>query len=506
MTLWKPKLQFIHRVLILISVPLLFQAIFIVILETQVNQERARQKQLIRHLKSTQIEVPAALQENSLGAQNRIQHLLAIGVTANVILCVLLVLYLSQNMVKRLGILMANSQRLAEGKDLSPPLSGNDEIARLDRVFHTMADTLEESRQREQSMLKSVQENELRLRQLMENLPVGLLSLTMDGKIDFANTALQRIFGHEQSELFGKPLTILFPGEAPETWQASQPDQIPRTLQAVTRDGSVIFVDILCTRFATDEQTRTLLSLQDVSAREHAERLKKEFLNMISHDLRTPLNAVQATLANLTEGIYGELPEAGRHRSEQAEKDVKRLIGLTSDLLELERLKAGKLPLRMQPVAVRHLIDRSLDAVTSFAELAEVTVQINGHASGTEPAITDGSTVVVDEERIVQVIVNLLTNAIKFSEKNGRVGLSTELQTGHLKVNIADAGAGIASESLRLIFEPFQQLGSSPDLKGSGLGLAICKSIVAQHGGEIGVTSEVGRGSTFWFTIPTGEV
>lgn len=491
MTAWKPKLQFIHRVLILISVPLLFQATFIVILQSQIKQEKLKQRRLIQHLESMNNEVPQALQSSSAAAQNRLQELLALGITANVILCVLLVLYFSQNMVRRLNTLMGNSQRLAAGKALSPPLEGDDEIARLDKVFHTMANTIEESRQRELGMLRSVQESESRLRELMENLPVGLVSLTADGKIEFANTTLQKIFGYQQSELAGNPLSMILPGGAPAQTGTTE------TVQIVVKDGSLKFVDVLSTRFESDEHVRTLLSIQDVSAREHAERLKKDFLNMISHDLRTPLNAVQATLGNLSEGIYGELPETGRIKTEQAEKDIKRLINLTNELLELERLKAGKLPLRVRPTSVQHLINRSLESVYSFAELSGVSIISNEERNG--------STVDVDEERIVQVLVNLLTNAIKFSSPNKSVSLKAEERDGQLKLNVTDCGTGISCDSLKLIFEPFQQAGSSPDLKGSGLGLAICKSIISQHDGEIGVTSEIGKGSTFWISIPLNQ-
>lgn len=226
-----------------------------------------------------------------------------------------------------------------------------------------------------------------------------------------------------------------------------------------------------------------------------AEKMKQYLLATVSHDLRSPLTSVQGTLTLLAAGAMGPLSEKAQRRVEMAEADVTRLIRLSNDLLEIEKLASGKLEMTFAPTSVEAVLEQSQNSLRTFAEQHHVSVAMEP----TELYVQG------DKDRLVQVVVNLLSNAIKYSPRLGTVKMSAVCLDGtsEVEVRVEDCGRGIPESYHDLIFERFQQVEES-DAKekgGSGLGLAICKSIVTQHGGKIGVTSEVGKGSTFWFRI-----
>jgi CheY-like chemotaxis protein len=178
-----------------------------------------------------------------------------------------------------------------------------------------------------------------------------------------------------------------------------------------------------------------------------------------------------------------------------AERNCVRLIGLVNDILDLERLEQGRLQMEIGEVALADVLARTREAVQAFAAERQVAVE------------TDPTTVTVqgDSGRLVQVLVNLVSNAVKFSPAGSAVRVTVRENEGRVRVEVIDRGRGIPASHRAAIFERFRQVESSDarDKGGTGLGLAICKAIVEQHGGEIGVESEVGQGSTFWFEIPS---
>jgi len=215
---------------------------------------------------------------------------------------------------------------------------------------------------------------------------------------------------------------------------------------------------------------------------------------MVSHDLRTPLTSVQGTLALFSKGVYGEIPHQGRLRLASAEQSTRRLIKLVNDLLDIEKLEARNLLMHTEAVSATCVIERCLESVRGFAEEHGVKLET---APGDAMFEADG-------DRIVQVLVNLVSNAVKFSPVGSTVSLSAVGSDRYLEFRVTDQGRGIPAAERHAIFERFRQVevADGREKAGIGLGLAICKAIVAQHGGEIGVDSEEGKGSTFWFRIP----
>jgi signal transduction histidine kinase len=224
-----------------------------------------------------------------------------------------------------------------------------------------------------------------------------------------------------------------------------------------------------------------------------ANRMKQEFVSMISHDLRTPLSALLGFLALLKKGAYGKLEAVGEDRICMAEESTARLIALVNDLLDLEKLQSGLMPLEHSKLLVDEAVQDAIEVVRELAVTGKVKLQ---HEDSCGFAWAD-------RDRIVQVLVNLLGNAIKFSPENSVVMIATRESDDWIEVSISDQGRGIPASLQSAIFERFKQVEKTDATRkgGSGVGLSICKAIVEQHGGSIGVNSLEGKGSTFWFRL-----
>lgn len=227
------------------------------------------------------------------------------------------------------------------------------------------------------------------------------------------------------------------------------------------------------------------------------EKFKRELTAMVTHELRTPLTSVQGVLSLLKLGALGELSALAKSNVEMAESNTQRLIKLINDLLDIEKMEAGKLELMYAPVLLNDIIQQSLTAVKAFGDQYGVQLQTS---------IVD-CYVTADGDWIQQVVINLVSNAIKYSPKGGIVRIETHLHPTTAEVRVIDHGRGIPPEFRDRVFDKFQQVDARDprEKKGTGLGLAICKGIIEQHRGAIGVESEMGVGSQFWFTLPLAQ-
>ena len=224
-----------------------------------------------------------------------------------------------------------------------------------------------------------------------------------------------------------------------------------------------------------------------------AAKRKQELVSMVTHDLRTPLTSILSTLTLMDDGVLGELPELAHKKVGRAVGSATRLISLINDLLDIEKMEAGRMQLALRDIPLEPLLESSINSVQAFAEEAGVKLEC--------PECDLG--VSADGDRIVQVIINLLSNAIKFSPRDGLVRLESEELDSMIEVRVVDRGRGIPEEHQSRVFERFSQVDPSnpTERKGTGLGLPICKMIIEGHGGSIGVRSKPGEGSTFWFRL-----
>jgi len=227
------------------------------------------------------------------------------------------------------------------------------------------------------------------------------------------------------------------------------------------------------------------------------ERLRKEVMQMVSHDLRTPLATVGNVLSILEDGRAGDLSEKGKQLVAIAQRNVERLVSLVNDLLEVEKMRAGGLTLDLDVVPLSYLFEEAMQSVSGWAQEHQVLIE----------AFPTNLKVFCDELRLVQVLVNLLANAVKFSSPGSRVQLSATETREYIEISVRDEGRGIPQNQLELIFERFTQvrLEDENEKNGTGLGLAICKAIVERHDGNIKAESTEGVGSVFTVQIPTNH-
>lgn len=238
---------------------------------------------------------------------------------------------------------------------------------------------------------------------------------------------------------------------------------------------------------------RVLRNMEDLTTLDHA---KSEFLSIASHELRTPLTSIKGSLSLLKSGVVGQLNEMVTNLLNIAETETDRLIRLINELLDLAKIEAGKFEVRTDWHPLGDLVDKTFSSLAGLAQSASVRL----NAKNLPPV-----KVMVDPDRIQQVLTNLLSNAIKFSPQGSAVEVLVEVDGKQsLVISVRDHGQGIAPEDQELIFQKFRQATSAknPLVKGTGLGLAIAKALVEEHGGEIGVSSIPGEGSTFYFTLP----
>jgi signal transduction histidine kinase len=241
------------------------------------------------------------------------------------------------------------------------------------------------------------------------------------------------------------------------------------------------------------ERTRALrLAMEDLR---RSNRYKDEFLSVISHELRTPLGFIIAYASSLEDGIAGELSEPQRDMVEKIMEGGDRMMALVSNLLDMSLMAAGKLRVQFRDEDYAPLVAQAIEAVRPLAEEKAITV-----ATELDVPVP----VSLDEQRTVQVLTNLVQNALKFTDAGGKVVVRAFLREGQVITEVTDTGKGVSMDDMPRLFKRFKQLdmSSTRDVGGFGLGLSLAKAIVEAHGGQIGVRSVLGEGSTFWFAMP----
>jgi CheY-like chemotaxis protein len=236
--------------------------------------------------------------------------------------------------------------------------------------------------------------------------------------------------------------------------------------------------------------------LRDVSERRRTERLKNEFVATVSHELRTPLTSIRGSLGLIVGGVLGPVPTEVQRLVGIAHDNSERLVRLINDILDVEKIEAGRMQFRFDAVELKGLVRRTIDGTLGYAEQFGVSFELESEF------VSAG--VVVDADRIHQVLSNLLSNAVKYSPRGGKVRVALRARHELVRVSVSDDGPGIPETFHEHVFGKFSQADASDSRAkgGSGLGLSIAKAIVDRHGGEIGFESEVGRGTMFYVDLP----
>jgi PAS domain S-box-containing protein len=376
-------------------------------------------------------------------------------------------------------------------------------VTRLQYTIHARAqDRAIRARQRIERAL-TVERNFVSA--VLDTMTALVMVLDTAGRIVRFNRACEQISGYAFAELVGRafPAELFLPEERRQSIDLLHHARYgtlrdPRELHWRSRKG-----DVRCIAWNATTLTDGLgdinfivLTGVDVTEQRRLDRMKDEFISTVSHELRTPLTSLRAALGLIGGGLLDERPEKCTQMMEMAMGNCERLVRLVNDILDFERMGAGRLPMQFEEANARELLERATELHAPSAHKANISLRIDA---------ADLS-LWVDPDRILQTLGNLIGNAIKFSPQGSEVRLrARRLHGAEALLSIEDRGRGIPSEKLEAIFERFQQVDASDSraMGGTGLGLAICRNIVRQHGGRIWAESVVGQGSVFHFTLPT---
>lgn len=420
--------------------------------------------------------------------RHQVKSILTVLVCGSILLSVLLALFVTRGFTRRLAHLGSNALLVGRNEALPPPLSGNDEIADVDRAFHSMALALEESTHRERAVL--------------ENARDVICSIDKSGRINSINPASLSVLGYEPEALLGRfYIDLVAPDDMQETLKSVE--DACRGGEAHQFEGRMmkkdgVAVELLWSTRWSEREQALFCVLHDITQRKEAERLRQEVIAMVTHDLRTPITAIRHTVEMMSSGMVGNISADAGKMLNRVGVATTRMMLLINDLLDIEKIKTGMMRMECSIVMVSDLYELCSHTVEGL--LAEKSITLNTDDSELE--------VYADADRIAQVLVNLVSNAVKFSPHNSKIDLSANLSGDFVEISVRDSGRGIPSHMLTSVFERFQQVESadSRERGGSGLGLAICKAIVEMHGGKIWVESVESEGSTFKFLVPRSKV
>ena len=328
-----------------------------------------------------------------------------------------------------------------------------------------------------------------RLATVLDQITDGVLIADAEGLIQFANPAAGRLFQfanptrHSIAEVVRNHQLV-------EAWRRGQQT---RQMQSESVELPARHQYLQLVVIPDKHSSGSLLLAQDLTRLRRLETVRRDFVSNLSHELRTPLASLKALAETLQEGALDD-PPAARHFVDQIQVEVDALTQMVNELLELSKIESGRFALDRSPIAAYDLLQSAARRMQVQAERADITLRVECNS--------DLPAVQVDSQRLEQVLVNLIHNAVKFTRPGGEVILFAEAADGGVQFAVLDTGIGIPADEVSRIFERFYRVDKSRTGSGTGLGLSIAKHIVEAHGGKIWAESTEGQGSTFYFTIP----
>jgi len=347
--------------------------------------------------------------------------------------------------------------------------------------------------------------NTVHLHTLLDNISDAIITIDIQGNVLSLNNSVEVMFGYRPSEIIGENIKILMPSPYKEMHDSylSQYHKTKhkhvigktRKVEALRRNGEVFDVELWVHQLTVKNNVQFMGVIRDISERKHVDKIKTEFISTVSHELRTPLTSIRGSLGMLKSGVLGEVPDKANRMIELAHNNTERLINLVNDILDVEKIQAGKIELNLETINLTELVKQSILSNESYATSCQVSLYL-------EPGLADFQ-VYADNHRLQQVMANLISNAAKFSPENGQVSINIQKNEKLIRVSVTDHGIGIPEEYRNKMFQKFSQVDSTDTRQkgGTGLGLNITKAIIEHHGGHIDYSTEEGKGSTFFFEL-----
>jgi two-component system sensor histidine kinase VicK len=339
---------------------------------------------------------------------------------------------------------------------------------------------------------------------VIRNIAEGLVVLNNQGKVIMMNPAAEKLLGVSKKDMFGKSISDNLKEEQLVSLVKDSSDKHEREIELISqKDDETKKILRASSAVIENENGQTIgmvSMLSDITKQKELERLKSNFVSSVSHELRTPLIAMEKSLSLILNKKAGPLSKMQEEFLAISERNLKRLSRLIDDLLDLSKLEAGKMELKLTVSSVEKIINESVESLDTWAKTKSINIKRK---------IQEGIPEVnIDPDKIIQVLNNLIGNAIKFTPENGNITIEAVLNSNsesrEVQVTITDSGIGIPKEALQKIFDKFYQVGErvATDISGTGIGLSLVKELVELHGGKIWAESEKGQGAKFTFTLP----
>ena len=374
------------------------------------------------------------------------------------------------------------------------------------RVYGTFQDISERKAAEE-----SLRDQAAHTSAILDNVLDGIITFDAEENILSVNNAASHIFGYDVAELLTKNIRRLipYPAVAPDAQtESGQLEQltgiqgitgIGREVEARRKGGEMFPLDLSVSTVSRQGQPLFIALMRDITERKRSERIKNEFISTVSHELRTPLTSISGALGLVAGGVLGPFPERIRQMIDIAITNCQRLTFLINDLLDMEKLSAGKMSFHLETTELRSLLTQAVEANQTFGAERGVSLQLSGGL----PSLS----ISVDTQRFMQVLSNLLSNAIKYSPQNGVVDILAVQRGPQVRISVIDHGVGIPHEFRDRIFQKFAQADSSDTRQngGTGLGLAITRELVERMGGDIGFDSTPGQATRFYIDLPVSK-
>lgn len=368
--------------------------------------------------------------------------------------------------------------------------NSQDEFGELARAFHEMSRRIQEK-------VEELSRERTQLSAILSSLVEGVIAVDHEGQILLLNAAAEKLFGVSSKDTRGRPALEVLRHQALYTVMQETLQQGRSVSHEVTIHSPqerTLKVQSVPMSYG-EGHTGVLAAFYDITELRRLETLRQEFVANVSHELKTPLTAIKGYVDTLLEGAI-EDPQHNREFLKIIEEHTRHLTLLIDDVLDLSAIEAKRVQLHMESVSLSDLVSRLIKGLAPMAKAKQVTIE--NSLSEALPKV------LADRDKLAQILMNLLDNAIKFNRNQGTVTIKAAAETSQLILTIRDTGIGIAPADLPRIFERFYRADKahSHDIAGTGLGLAIVKHLLDAHQGTISVTSVPGEGSTFVITLP----
>ena len=411
---------------------------------------------------------------------------LAITALSSITLVLILSLVLTNSTLKPLSQLTQAAKQMGTGQfeDIDIPQAVG-EIAELSQALRQTALQLS-------AQIEALTTERSKLAAVLTQMTDGVLIADSDGRVQLLNSSAERLFRIKEASALGRSVVeVMRHHQLVDLWSETKEGE-PKTI-TLEIGAEHTFLQVIGIPLSPDLPGRSMLLFQDITQLHRLEIVRRDFVSNVSHELRTPLASLKALTETLLEGAL-EDPPAARRFIVHMDTEVDNLTLLVHELLELSRIESGKITFEFQRIQPRELLEPACERMSLQADRVGLALVLE-----CPPELP---LVFADRNRISQVVINLLHNAIKFTAPGGKITVSAKQESENMVFLVQDTGVGIAQKDLPRIFERFYKADRARSGGGTGLGLSIARHMVEAHGGHLWVESQEGVGSTFFFSIP----